>query len=177
MPGIIIAAVKQADSKNPLILIDEIDKLASDYKGDPSSALLEVFDTEQNSTFVDHYIDVPFDLSQVLFICTANNAENIPGPLYDRMEVIELSGYTAEEKLHIAREHLLPKQLKANGLKASNLIINEAAMRAISCAAKRPSICSRPKRDHCVLRRIILASISATPDSRKKISANRMTAV
>lgn len=131
MPGRIIAAVKQADSKNPLILIDEIDKLASDYKGDPSSALLEVFDTEQNSTFVDHYIDVPFDLSQVLFICTANNAENIPGPLYDRMEVIELSGYTAEEKLHIAREHLLPKQLKANGLKASNLIINEAAMRAI----------------------------------------------
>ncbi|MEA4921313.1 MAG: endopeptidase La [Clostridiaceae bacterium] len=131
MPGRIITALKQAGSRNPLILIDEVDKLASDYKGDPSSALLEVFDTEQNSTFVDHYIDVPFDLSDVLFICTANNSENIPGPLYDRMEVIELSGYTAEEKLHIAKEHLLPKQLKANGLKASNLIVPENAMLAI----------------------------------------------
>jgi len=131
MPGRIITAIKQADSKNPLILIDEVDKLAADYKGDPSSALLEVFDSEQNSAFVDHYIDVPFDLSQVLFICTANNADAIPDPLYDRMEVIELSGYTVEEKLHIAKEHLLPKQLKANGLKASNLIISEQAMRDI----------------------------------------------
>ena len=131
MPGRIISAVKQANSNNPLILIDEIDKLASDYKGDPSSALLEVFDTEQNSTFVDHYIDLPFDLSNVLFICTANNAENIPDPLYDRMEIIELSGYTAEEKLHIAKRHLLPKQLKGNGLRPSNLRISEKAMRVI----------------------------------------------
>ncbi len=131
MPGRIITAVKQADSKNPLILIDEVDKLAADYKGDPSSALLEVFDSEQNMAFVDHYIDIPFDLSQVLFICTANNADAIPDPLYDRMEVIELAGYTVEEKLHIAKEHLLPKQLKLNGLKASNLMINEQAMRDI----------------------------------------------
>lgn len=131
MPGRIISAVKEAGSKNPLILIDEIDKLAADYKGDPSSALLEVFDTAQNTAFVDHYIDLPFDLSQVLFICTANDAAGIPAPLYDRMEVIELSGYTAEEKLHIAKEHLLPKQLKENGLKASNLIISEPAMRLI----------------------------------------------
>ncbi len=131
MPGRIINAVKQAGSRNPLILIDEIDKLAADYKGDPSSALLEVFDTEQNSAFVDHYIDVPFDLSDVLFICTANDAESIPGPLYDRMEIIELSGYTAEEKMHIAKEHLLPKQLKANGLKGSNLIVPEKTMHAI----------------------------------------------
>ena len=131
MPGRLINAVKQAGSRNPLILIDEIDKLAADYKGDPSSALLEAFDTEQNSAFVDHYIDVPFDLSDVLFICTANYAENIPGPLYDRMEVIELSGYTVEEKMHIAKGHLMPKQLKANGLKGSNLIVPEKAMRAI----------------------------------------------
>ncbi|MBQ5812843.1 MAG: endopeptidase La, partial [Clostridia bacterium] len=131
MPGRLINAVKQAGSRNPLILIDEIDKLSADYKGDPSSALLEAFDTEQNSAFVDHYIDAPFDLSDVLFICTANYAENIPGPLYDRMEVIELSGYTVEEKMHIAKGHLMPKQLKANGLKGSNLIVPEKAMRAI----------------------------------------------
>ncbi len=131
MPGRIISAVKQAGSRNPLILIDEIDKPSADYKGDPSSALLEVFDTAQNSAFVDHYLDIPFDLSDVLFICTANYADNIPGPLYDRMEIIDLSGYTAEEKMHIAKEHLLPKQLKLNGLKGSNLIVPEKTMHAI----------------------------------------------
>ncbi|EWM53686.1 endopeptidase La [Ruminococcus flavefaciens] len=131
MPGRIITALSQAGSANPLILFDEIDKLCSDIKGDPSSAMLEVLDSEQNNAFRDHFIEVPFDLSKAVFITTANNVSAIPAPLLDRMEVIELPSYTAEEKFHIAKEHLVPKQLKEHGLKASQLKISDDAINDI----------------------------------------------
>ncbi len=132
MPGKFIQAFKDTESANPVIMLDEIDKVGASYHGDPASALLEVLDPEQNSDFLDHYLDVPFDLSKALFICTANQLDTIPGPLLDRMEVIQLSGYLASEKLDIARNHLLPRQLERNGLKKrGQLRIDKAALRKI----------------------------------------------
>ncbi|MCI5801314.1 MAG: endopeptidase La [Oscillospiraceae bacterium] len=128
MPGRIIGALRQAGTRNPLILLDEIDKLGSDYKGDPSSALLEVLDAEQNSAFRDHYIELPFDLSDVLFVTTANDVGSIPAPLLDRMELIELSSYTREEKFHIARRHLAPKQIKRHGLSSRTFRLADSAI-------------------------------------------------
>ena len=128
MPGRIAAAVKNAGVKNPLLLLDEIDKVSNDYKGDTFSALLEVLDAEQNKNFRDHYLEVPLDLSEVLFVTTANTLQTIPRPLLDRMEVIEISSYTENEKLHIAREHLIPKQLKKHGLKEKQLSISKKAL-------------------------------------------------
>ena len=128
MPGKIITAVKQAGTSNPLILLDEIDKLGNDYKGDPSSALLEVLDPEQNATFVDHYVEIPFDLSRTLFVATANTLDTIPAPLRDRMEIIELSSYTREEKQNIAKLHLVPKQLSRHGIKKTQLRFTDNAL-------------------------------------------------
>ena len=131
MPGRIITAFKAAGVKNPLMLLDEIDKISSDYKGDTASALLEVLDSEQNSHFVDHYIELPTDLSQVLFIATANDLSTVSKPLLDRMEIIEVSSYTKNEKLHIAKEHLVPKQLEKNGLMAKQLKFSDKALESM----------------------------------------------
>jgi ATP-dependent Lon protease len=131
MPGSIVRAIRDAESRNPVLLIDEIDKLGADYRGDPASAMLEVLDPEQNRNFRDHYLDLPFDLSKVLFICTANTTDTIPGPLLDRMDVIQLSGYTESEKLGIAKRYLVPKQLAAHGLTKTQLAIGDRALRLV----------------------------------------------
>ena len=131
MPGTIIRALRDAGTRNPVFLIDEIDKMGMDYRGDPASAMLEVLDPEQHSSFRDHYLDLPFDLSRVLFICTANQAETIPPPLLDRMDTIQLSGYTEEEKLGIARRYLVPKQIEAHGLGAKQVTLSDEALRLV----------------------------------------------
>ena len=139
MPGRIMTAMTQAGTSNPVILLDEIDKMGSDYRGDPSAALLEVLDGEQNSTYRDHYIEIPFDLSDVMFITTANTLDTVPRPLLDRMEIIELGSYSDEEKLMIAKNHLFPKQLKKHGLKKSQLKLTDDAIREIICCYTRES--------------------------------------
>jgi ATP-dependent Lon protease len=131
MPGRIIQGLKRVEENNPVFLLDEIDKLARAYNGDPAAALLEVLDPEQNQTFLDHYLDVPFDLSKVTFIATANSLESIPGPLLDRMEIIDLSGYTSTEKFHIAKNHLVPKQMKEHGLALDQIVISDETLMSL----------------------------------------------
>jgi ATP-dependent Lon protease len=131
MPGSIIRALRDAGTNNPVMMIDEIDKVGGDFRGDPQSALLEVLDPEQNNTFRDHYLDLPFDLSQVLFVCTANQLDTISSALRDRMEIIQLSGYTELEKMQIAKRYLIPKQRKANGLRDTQVQINDAALKNV----------------------------------------------
>ena len=147
MPGRIVNAIVQCGSMNPLMVLDEIDKLGSDYRGDPSAALLEVLDSAQNHAFRDHYLEIPLDLSDVMFVTTANTTDTIPRPLLDRMEVIELPSYTDEEKVQIAKRYLLPRQMKATGLKRSQLRITDAALRAVIDGYTRESGVRRLERE------------------------------
>jgi len=138
MDGVaLIQALRRVESRNPIIMLDEVDKIGTDFRGDPASALLEVLDPEQNREFRDHYLDVPFDLSQVMFVTTANQLEPVPAPLRDRMEILQLSGYTDDEKLHIAQRYLLPRQLKENGLRIGEVRLTDDAVSRLICEYTR----------------------------------------
>ena len=176
MPGRIISAITTAKSTNPVILLDEIDKLAGDYKGDPSSALLEVLDPEQNRTFKDNYLDIPFDLSEVLFITTANDASTIPGPLYDRMDVIELPSYTRTEKFNIAKRHLLPKQLKNNGLEGRVTLTSSALYAIIDGYTREAGVRNLERTITSVLRKCA-QKIAAGEEEKVSVSATAVKAL
>jgi len=182
LPGRIIQSLRKAGSNNPLFMLDEIDKLGMDFRGDPSSALLEVLDPEQNFSFADHYLEIPFDLSKVMFITTANIMDTIPGPLRDRMEIIELPGYTEDEKVMIAREHLLDKQLEAHGLTADNLELTDGAIRNIIRSYTRESGVRNIERELAAICRGVAKNIVAgstektvvdTPDLHKYLGPIR----
>ncbi len=159
-------AVRKAGRRNPVLMLDEVDKLSASYQGDPFSALLEVLDPEQNNTFRDNYLGVPFDLSKVLFIATANVLDSIPAPLRDRMEIIELSGYTEEEKLQIARRYLLKRQLKANGLSEAGVqLSDEALRRVIAEYTRRPGVRSLERQIGALLRNAAVTIASGDAQS------------
>lgn len=165
IPGKIIYLLKQAQSSNPVMLFDEIDKMSNDFRGDPASAMLEVLDPEQNNSFADHYMEVPYDLSKVLFVATANTMDSIPAPLLDRMEIIELTGYTEEEKLEIARKFLLPKQAVHHGLKEDELKISELALRHIITQYTRESgVRSLEREIATIARKIALKKVNETEE-------------
>ena len=175
MPGRIMNAVAHAGSKNALLLLDEIDKLGKDYRGDPSSALLEVLDAEQNSTFRDHYLEVPFDLSECMFITTANTTSTIPAPLMDRMEVIELTSYTDEEKLQIAKNHLLPKQLKKHGLKRTQVRLSDEAIREIiTCYTRESGVRNLERELAAVCRKCDMRFVSVEKVKRISITGSNL---
>ena len=173
MPGIIIRAMRDAGTNNPLFMIDEIDKMGADWRGDPSSAMLEVLDPEQNITFRDHYMDLPFDLCRVLFITTANMLDTIPGPLRDRMEIIDLAGYTIEEKLHIARKYLVPRQLEANGLKPGQVTFQDDALVEIIASYTREAGVRNLEREiGTICRKLAREVAEASNGSRKRFTVN-----
>jgi len=174
MPGRIITALKQAGTNNPLMLFDEIDKMASDYRGDPAAALLEVLDSEQNTKFRDHFMEVDFDLSNVLFIATANTLDTIPRPLLDRMEIIEIPGYTSEEKFNIAKNHLLDKQLKKHGLTRKNVLINDSALKGIiEHYTKEAGVRTLERKIANVLRKAALKIVD-DPKTRVKVTSKNL---
>ncbi len=170
LPGRIIQGMRQAKSRNPVFLMDEVDKMSTDFRGDPSSALLEVLDPEQNHAFSDHYIELPFDLSQVMFITTANAPHNIPQPLLDRMETIHLPGYTEEDKVEIARRHLIPKQISEHGLSPSNLSFSEGAVRGIIRLYTREAGVRNLERSIAAICRKVARKVVKDRDTRVNIS-------
>lgn len=176
MPGRIISAIKQAGTRNPLILLDEIDKMGHDFRGDPASAMLEVLDTEQNNAFRDHFIDLPFDLSEVMFVTTANDASSIPAPLYDRMDVIHLPSYTAEEKKKIARRHLLKKQLKKHGLNGKQLKLSDSGLsRIIECYTSEAGVRTLERQVATLCRKTAAALVEGKETSVSVTAANLET--
>lgn len=175
MPGRIVKALKEAGSKNPLILFDEIDKMSNDFKGDPSAAMLEVLDSEQNSKFHDHFLDVDFDLSEVMFIATANTLDTIPKPLLDRMEIVTISGYTAEEKLQICKKHLLPKQLKKHGFNKNMLSVNAGAIKnAINYYTKEAGVRELERKMAQICRKAALKLINQEEEEQILVSTKNL---
>ena len=175
MPGRIMAAMAQAGSANPVLLLDEIDKMGSDYRGDPSAALLEVLDAEQNHTYRDHYLEIPFDLSDVMFLTTANTLDTVPRPLLDRMEIIELGSYTDEEKLMIAKNHLIPKQLKKHGLKKQQLRISDDAVREIiSCYTRESGVRNLERAIGEICRKTDMQLISQEESKRISVTGSNL---
>jgi ATP-dependent Lon protease len=175
MPGTIIRALRDAGSNNPVLMIDEIDKMGSDYRGDPASAMLEVLDPEQNATFRDHYLDVPFDLSKAMFICTANDLDRIPGPLRDRLEVITLSGYTEQEKLEIAKRYLAPRQIERSGLKRSQISFSDAGLQAIvSGYTREAGVRGLERQIAAVCRKVARQVAEGASDRRVTVTAPRV---
>jgi ATP-dependent Lon protease len=175
MPGTIIRALRDAESHNPVFMIDEIDKMGADYRGDPASAMLEVLDPEQNSNFRDHYLDVPFDLSRTMFICTANDMDRVPGPLRDRMEVITLAGYTEDEKLQIAKRYLVPRQIERNGLKKSQVGFSDAGLREIIGAYTREAgVRSLEREIGSACRKVALEVAMGTLERKLSVTAPRV---
>ena len=172
MPGRIVQGLKEAGVNNPLMLLDELDKLGSDYKGDPSAALLEVLDSAQNNRFVDHYVDIPTDLSKIVFLATANTTETIPKPLLDRVEVLELSSYTENEKVHIAEGYLVPKQMKNHGLTAKEITFSETAIRdMINYYTREAGVRALERTIGKVCRKVILKK--AEGGAEKKVNVSR----
>jgi ATP-dependent Lon protease len=174
-PGRIIQMIKRAGTKNPVFLLDEVDKMSMDFRGDPASALMEVLDPEQNSTFLDHYIDTDFDLSQVMFIVTANMLEPVPRPLIDRMEIIRLPGYTEDEKLQIAKKFLFPKQMKAHGLKNENLSMSDQALlKLINSYTREAGVRNLEREITAICRKVVKRVVSKGKTHREKVTAKNL---
>jgi ATP-dependent Lon protease len=174
MPGTIIRALRDAESHNPVFMIDELDKMGADYRGDPASAMLEVLDPEQNSTFRDHYLDVPFDLSRVMFICTANDIDRVPSPLRDRMELIPLAGYTEEEKLQIAKRYLVPRQIERSGLRKSQVGFTDAGIREIVTSYTREAgVRSLEREIGSACRKVAVRAALGTLNGKVSVTAAR----